>query len=84
MGTVLGLSKPIELQPFLLREFCQFVHHFSLFTLFSPATLTFIIQNSPIPEDIWYHTNRLPSKVVDVPFLEMFKASLDGALGNLT
>ena len=29
------------------------------------------------------HWNRLPSKVVDVPTLEVFKARLDGALSNL-
>ncbi|KFR06322.1 hypothetical protein N306_04496, partial [Opisthocomus hoazin] len=29
------------------------------------------------------HWNRLPRVVVDVPSLEMFKARLDGALGNL-
>ena len=27
--------------------------------------------------------NRLPSKVVDVPSLEVFKARLDGVLSNL-
>ena len=27
--------------------------------------------------------NRLPRAVVDAPFLEVFKARLDGALGNL-
>ena len=29
------------------------------------------------------HWNRLPREVVDVPSLEVFKARLDGALGNL-
>ncbi|KGL95502.1 hypothetical protein N301_07278, partial [Charadrius vociferus] len=29
------------------------------------------------------HWNRLPREVVDVPSLEVFKASLDVALGNL-
>ena len=29
------------------------------------------------------HWNRLPSKVVDAPSLEAFKARLDGALSNL-
>ena len=29
------------------------------------------------------HWNRLPSEVEDPPCLEAFKASLDGALGNL-
>ena len=29
------------------------------------------------------HWNRLPREVVDAPFLEMFKARLDGALSNL-
>ncbi|KFZ59093.1 hypothetical protein N321_12670, partial [Antrostomus carolinensis] len=29
------------------------------------------------------HWNRLPREAVDAPFLEAFKASLDGALGNL-
>ena len=29
------------------------------------------------------HWNRLPSKVVDAPSWETFKASLDGALSNL-
>jgi len=29
------------------------------------------------------HWNRLPSKVVDAPYLEAFKARLDGALSNL-
>ena len=29
------------------------------------------------------HWNRLPSEVVDAPSLEVFKARLDGALGNL-
>ena len=29
------------------------------------------------------HWNRLPSEVVDVPTLEVFKARLDGALSNL-
>jgi len=30
------------------------------------------------------HWNRLPREVVDAPFLETFKARLDGALSNLT
>ncbi|KFV52345.1 hypothetical protein N328_00502, partial [Gavia stellata] len=29
------------------------------------------------------HWNRLPPEVVDAPSLEVFKARLDGALGNL-
>ena len=29
------------------------------------------------------HWNRLPREVVDIPFLEMFKDRLDGALSNL-
>ncbi|GAB0187541.1 hypothetical protein GRJ2_001219400 [Grus japonensis] len=29
------------------------------------------------------HWNRLPREVVDAPFLEVFKARLDGALGNV-
>ncbi|KFP15299.1 hypothetical protein Z169_08652, partial [Egretta garzetta] len=29
------------------------------------------------------HWNRLPREVVDAPSLEMYKARLDGALGNL-
>ena len=29
------------------------------------------------------HWNRLPREVVDAPSLEMLKARLDGALGNL-
>ena len=29
------------------------------------------------------HWNRLPSVVVDAPYLEAFKARLDGALSNL-
>ena len=29
------------------------------------------------------HWNRLPSEVVDVPYLEAFKARLDGAVSNL-
>jgi len=29
------------------------------------------------------HWNRLPSEVVAAPFLEVFKARLDGALSNL-
>ncbi|KFO54387.1 hypothetical protein N302_13607, partial [Corvus brachyrhynchos] len=29
------------------------------------------------------HWNRLPREAVDAPFLEVFKARLDGALGNL-
>ncbi|KFP97169.1 hypothetical protein N329_08649, partial [Haliaeetus albicilla] len=29
------------------------------------------------------HWNRLPGEVVDAPSLEVFKARLDGALGNL-
>ena len=29
------------------------------------------------------HWNRLPSEVVDIPYLEAFKANLDGALSNL-
>ena len=29
------------------------------------------------------HWNRLPSEVVNAPFLEAFKARLDGALSNL-
>ena len=29
------------------------------------------------------HWNRLPREVVDAPFLEVFKARLDGALSNL-
>lgn len=29
------------------------------------------------------HWNKLPRKTVDAPFLELFKASLDGALSNL-
>jgi len=29
------------------------------------------------------HWNRLSREAVDVPFLEVFKARLDGALGNL-
>ncbi|KFZ56523.1 hypothetical protein N321_07491, partial [Antrostomus carolinensis] len=29
------------------------------------------------------HWNRLPREVVDTPFLEAFKARLDGALGSL-
>ncbi|KFW68042.1 hypothetical protein AS28_00584, partial [Pygoscelis adeliae] len=29
------------------------------------------------------HWNRLPGEVVDAPSLEVFKASLDGALSNL-
>ncbi|KFM13879.1 hypothetical protein AS27_14498, partial [Aptenodytes forsteri] len=29
------------------------------------------------------HWNRLPTEVVDAPFLEAFKARLDGALSNL-
>ena len=29
------------------------------------------------------HWNRLPRDVVDAPFLEAFKARLDGALSNL-
>ncbi|KFV20678.1 hypothetical protein N340_12417, partial [Tauraco erythrolophus] len=29
------------------------------------------------------HWNRLPREVVDAPSLEVFKARLDGALGNL-
>ncbi|KFR08500.1 hypothetical protein N306_09233, partial [Opisthocomus hoazin] len=29
------------------------------------------------------HWNGLPREVVDAPFLETFKARLDGALGNL-
>ncbi|KGL88746.1 hypothetical protein N301_06467, partial [Charadrius vociferus] len=29
------------------------------------------------------HWNRLPREVVDAPFLEVFKARLDVALGNL-
>ena len=29
------------------------------------------------------HWNRLPSKVVDAPYLEAFKARLDRALSNL-
>ena len=29
------------------------------------------------------HWKRLPSEVVDVPFLEVFKTRLDKALGNL-
>ena len=29
------------------------------------------------------HCKRLPREVVDAPSLEMFKASLDGALSNL-
>ena len=28
--------------------------------------------------------NRLPREAVDAPFLDAFKAKLDGALGNLT
>lgn len=29
------------------------------------------------------HWNSLPKEVVDVPFLEMFSARMDGALGSL-
>ncbi|KFQ98357.1 hypothetical protein Y956_11308, partial [Nipponia nippon] len=29
------------------------------------------------------HRNRLPGEVVDAPSLEVFKATLDGALSNL-
>ncbi|KFR02884.1 hypothetical protein Y956_13414, partial [Nipponia nippon] len=29
------------------------------------------------------HWNRLPREAVDAPFLEMFKARLDGALSNV-
>jgi len=29
------------------------------------------------------HWNRLPREAMDAPFLEMFKARLDGALSNL-
>jgi len=29
------------------------------------------------------HWNRLPREVVDAPFLQTFKARLDGALSNL-
>ena len=29
------------------------------------------------------HWNRLPSEVVDTPYLEAFKANLDGVLSNL-
>ncbi|KFW09546.1 hypothetical protein N327_06534, partial [Fulmarus glacialis] len=29
------------------------------------------------------HWNRLPKELVDAPFLEVFKARLDGALSNL-
>lgn len=29
------------------------------------------------------HWNRLPKKVVDAPFLEVFKEKLDGTLSNL-
>ena len=29
------------------------------------------------------HWSRLPGEVVDAPSLEVFKARLDGALGNL-
>jgi len=29
------------------------------------------------------HWNRLPREVVDAPFLDTFKVSLDGALSNL-
>ncbi|KFV01118.1 hypothetical protein N340_12782, partial [Tauraco erythrolophus] len=29
------------------------------------------------------HWNRLPREVIDAPSLEVFKARLDGALGNL-
>jgi len=32
---------------------------------------------------LFKYWNKLPGKVADVPFLETFKARLDGALGNL-
>ncbi|KFP97461.1 hypothetical protein N329_04197, partial [Haliaeetus albicilla] len=35
------------------------------------------------PVRVVRHWNRLPREVVDAPFLEAFKARLDGALSNL-
>jgi len=34
-------------------------------------------------ERVMRHWNRLPREIVDAPSLEVFKARLDGALGNL-
>ena len=35
------------------------------------------------PVRVVRHWNRLPREAVDAPSLELFKARLDGALGNL-
>ncbi|KFU88044.1 hypothetical protein M959_14333, partial [Chaetura pelagica] len=41
------------------------------------------IRNKFFTVSVVRHWNRLPRGAVDVPFLEVFKARLDGALSNL-
>jgi len=41
------------------------------------------IRKKYFTERVGKHWGRLPSKIVNAPFLEAFKAGLDGALSNL-
>ena len=41
------------------------------------------IQNKLLTVRVVMHWNRLPREVVDAAFLEVLKARLDGAVGNL-
>ena len=46
-------------------------------------SLRFDIRKKFFPVSMVRHWNRLPREVVEAPSLEVFKARLDGALGNV-